>query len=223
MSPIHDRGRRGLGGVSMHWTETTSSGFFADAEPSISSQPDQPQTRSGSLPARQLPPRHVRTRRDSAAYVRTRALSGGTVTNPSISAVLNSAPKQSPLEQLYGTIVVEDDEDDDPLSATGPPLLPRGPHTARGVRATSNFSEEAELYRRRPSFNPFLQKPELEHSDLEQEPETVQEIRDEEERANPITENKEMMHLIMDLGKGQRKIEEQLQQLVAALNQGIVS
>ncbi|KAF8323518.1 uncharacterized protein EI90DRAFT_2387706 [Cantharellus anzutake] len=116
-------------GAPMSWAEAMS-GVLADAEPSISSRPYHSQTHSsGLLPTQQ----QLRKRRDAPACVRTRALSGDTVTNPSISAIPNNSLKQSPLGQLRGTTVVEDSEKDDPLLATGPPLSPRGTPGSRSA------------------------------------------------------------------------------------------
>ena len=216
-SPSSERGRQnggGGGGAPMHWTETNSSGVFGDAEASVSSQPDRLQVHwDGLVPNRKLPPRHVRTRRDSLAFLRSRALSGGNATSPSLTQALNNSTSgPSPLGQLYGTIVVEDEDEDDALSATDPPL-------ARRSRTISNFSEGLALQRRRLSNQP-MQRPIVEQPKLESEPETVQELQDEEEEGSPMAENREMRHMLMGLEDRQKRIEGQLERLIATLSQG---
>jgi len=219
-SPASERGQGGGGGgggdggAPMFWTETTSSGAFADTEASVSSQPERPQVHwNGLLSPERLPPRHVRTRRDSMAYIRKRALSGGVATDTSTGLALNTnASRQSPLGQLYGTIV-EDEDEGDGLSATELP-------PTRRSRLISNFSEGLAMHRRRlsntPTQRPILEQPELELP----EPETTQEIQDEEEEEDsPMAENRALRRTLTDLENRQKRMEGQLERLITTLSQ----
>ncbi len=95
------------------------------------------------------------------------------------------------------------------MSATEPP-------PPRRLRTISNFSEGLALHRRRLS-NPPMQRPIPEQP--EPEPETTQEIQDEEEEeGSPIAENRELRHMLMDLDNRQRRIEGQLERLIATLS-----
>lgn len=187
-------------------------------------------------PRPQLPPRHVRTRRDSHVVQlhRMTALSGGQASqpiafpdpfalNPPMGGPLGTeiGIGNSPLGQLYGTVVVEDGEENTPTSGA----LSRGLSFSQAKKlrtmstgANSSNKDLSALRHRRRSSNPST-RPGMLDVPTEEFPETVQETEDDAERApegsaQPIGE---VLRLLEQLQSRQGRIESQIKELLEVL------
>jgi hypothetical protein len=182
-------------------------------------------------PRLHLPPRHVRTRRDSHAVQLHRMTTSGGQAGPQPSA--NSDPLAlispttapvtgigiSPLGQLYGTVVVEEDGQE---SSLGLGALTRGLSVSQAKRlrtmsAGANTSNrELPAFRgRRGSSNPGM--PDVPTEEL---PETIQEAEDDAENRKAEASNKrdeEVMRLLEQVQSRQVRIESQMKELLEVL------
>lgn len=186
-------------------------------------------------PRLHLPPRHVRTRRDSHAVQLHRMTTSGGQAAPQPGAnsdplALNSpttAPVNgigiSPLGQLYGTVVVEEDGQETSL---GPGTLTRGLPLSQAKRlrtmsAGANTSNrELPTFRgRRGSSNPSA-RPGMPDVPTEEQPETIQEAEDDAEKRKAEGSNKrdeEVMRLLEQVQGRQVRIESQMKELLEVL------
>jgi hypothetical protein len=190
-------------------------------------------------PRPQLPPRHVRTRRNSQAVQlhRMAALSGNQASqstanpdpfalNPPMTGplVTETGVGPSPLGQLYGTVVVEDDEE----STLGSGALSRRLSFSQAKRlramstgANSSNKDLSALRHRRRSSNPST-RPGMLDVPTEELPETVQETEDDAERAPESSaqlnkRDEEVLRLLQQLQNRQGRIESQIKELLDML------
>jgi hypothetical protein len=203
--------------------------FIGSGSLSVFGEPESPKMSDHPmryrLSPRPLPPRHVRTRRDSL-FQRYRATNNGGLgaANASISTVLDLEPDfaldTSPLGMLFGTVVQEGSHDPFATSAATGVQLGRGTGSlSRRTQAMSALSDAAILRRRRSSNVSVGTRPKMAAvSDTPQPPETVQETRDEEESGiDPKKREDEVMRMLGELERRQVKIEGQLDQLIGIL------
>jgi len=181
-------------------------------------------------PRLQLPPRHVRTRRDShVVQLHRMTTSGGQAgLQPSANSdpfALNSpttAPVTfgpSPLGQLYGTVVVDDGQE----SSLGAGSLTRGlslsqANRLRTMSAGANASNrELPAFRgRRGSSNPSA-RPGMPDAPTEELPETIQEAEDDAEKRKAQGYDEEVMRLLEQVEGRQVRIESQMKELLEVL------
>ena len=178
-----------------------------------------------------LPPRHVRTRRDSTVLQMQRALatagaannSGVGAANPSISTVLDLEPTSvldaSPLGLLFGTVVEEGNKDPFSISTATGVQLGRGIGSiTRRSQAMSASADAGAPSRRHSSNASAATKPKISGTADMPQPETVQEILDEEESGIDMKKgDEEVMRMLGELERRQEKMEGQLDQLLAIL------
>jgi len=178
------------------------------------------------LSPRPLPPRHVRTRRDSVFQryrptPMTATNNGGLgAANASISTVLDLEPDSaldtSPLGMLFGTVVQEGGHDPFATSAATGVQLGRG--TGSLSRRTQALSDAGILRRRLSSNVSVGTRPKMAAVSDTPQPETVQETRDEEEDGiDPKKREDGVMRMLGELERRQVKIEGQLDQLIGIL------
>lgn len=186
-----------------------------------------------------LPPRHVRTRRDSHALqsFRMAALSNINTSNindnlgqgsnadpfglgpPMSSIPLNDGGiMPSPLGQLYGTVVIDGQV---PVGSNGighglPPPQARRLRTMSGGAA---LLEPSGLHHRRLSSGHSMRPAILGHSN-EEFPETVQEVEDdaEEQEGETGVRSAAVLDMLSKMQEKQERIESQMQEILNALS-----
>lgn len=213
VQPMHSNDSNASSAVFMSDEDASSTGGGGGGEMQQQQRPRAQQLQYFRPPPVPLPLRHVRTRRDSVVGPQLKQLRGagattpqnGALMNPSISAVLemtgmgsNTPTMVSPLGQLFGTVVIDDDDGqhDDPV---GPALMRRRrtmsaaatdiglghPHgiSSQHRRRASNLSSHgmrSEMFPSLSMTSASASGPGIGSGDSPQ-PETVQELEDEEE------------------------------------------
>jgi len=211
---------------SLIGSESSSAPVFGDLESPTTENPVRYRLSPPSLP-----PRHVRTRRDSTVLQMQRALAttaaanntGVGTANPSISTVLDLEPTSvldaSPLGLLFGTVVEEGNKDPFSISTATGVQLGRGIGSiTRRSQAMSTSADAGAPSRRHSSNVSVTTKPKLSGMADMPQPETVQEVLDEEESGIDVKKGDEdVIRMLGELERRQEKMEGQLDQLLAIL------
>lgn len=208
-------------------------------------------------PRPQLPPRHVRTRRDSHAVQSFRAAAlagmqpsnGGAQNNAgaqnqngggssvqwqnsdpfSLNPPMNSAPMPdiiapSPLGQLYGTVVMDEDQVNGGGGGGGMGQglgVPQA-RRMRTMSAGAALLEPGNPFGHRRVSSSGSTRPMMWGHSREHLPETVQEAEDdaEDEPEEKNHQSSELMKMMKEMQEQQLKLEKQLKEIMSALSGG---
>lgn len=187
-----------------------------------------------------LPPRHVRTRRDSQALQSFRMAALTTANNnsngsnssvawstadpfalnppmSSISMNDGSGFTSSPLAQLYGTVVVEDGSLPRNTGGIGLGVPPQA-RRLRTMSAGAALLESGPRGHRRLSSNHSTRPTMFGHTE-DEFPETVQEAEDDmEEQPGEAAQSAEMLRMLAKMEDRQERIEAQMKEILDVLS-----